>query len=528
MRIKLEAYQIEPLRKGLQLPLASLFIADDTGLGKTIEAGLVARDLLLPKKVQTIVVSAPPSVLGQWRAELEERFGLLFEILDRQYVARMRRERGFGINPRKTHGRFLFSHNLLTDEAYVAPMRAWLGDRKPACLLILDAAPSSGAGTASRRSSPVLSVIFRGGSSTVCSCPRRHTTGIQAASRHCSNYWTRTVSHVVSRCARAPSRRSWYGVSRRHGKSRDDAGRPKLWLMPPLDRQGAPDPSWTRTLDTLRRPKKREEKVSQWRRMAPIRPVVFEDRGVLSNETVHLHLEQRMVQRLPARFRAQGFVHHDLSRACLAQARGAIPRVILLGRLLLYGSSAERLHEEIIPMTARWIDPSMRTGPLKAFSLQGERNTLRLLEESLEFSRTREPDESVQKTLLASAERDIKELRKQLKPRAKEAANVAQEALLRRGEMERRKLRAILREQRKRVVASLAREIERNEIQQLSHGFKQDDIRPVRANVRSWERRIKEFDKEVETAPERVRSIYDVRARRVEPVGLVYLWPESN
>ena len=166
--------------------------------------------------------------------------------------------------------------------------------------------------------------------------------------------------------------------------------------------------------------------------------------------------------------------------------------------------------------------------PLKAFSLQGERNTLRLLEESLEFSRTREPNETVQKTLLASAERDIKELLKQLEPRAQEAANEARQALLKRGEMEQRKLRATLQEQRKRVVVSLAKENERNEIQQLSLGFKQDEIRQVRANVRSWERRIKEFDKEIETAPERVRSIYDVRARRVEPVGLVYLWPESN
>ena len=73
--IKLDAYQIEPLRKALQLPLVNLFIADDTGLGKTIEAGLIARELLLRKKVETIVVSAPPSVLDQWRAEFEQRSG---------------------------------------------------------------------------------------------------------------------------------------------------------------------------------------------------------------------------------------------------------------------------------------------------------------------------------------------------------------------------------------------------------------------------------------------------------------------
>src|SRR6516164_11650547 len=79
--IKIDAYQMEPLRKALRLPRVNLFIADDTGLGKTIEAGLIARELLLRKKAKTIVVAAPPSVLEQWKAELEERFGLVFEIL---------------------------------------------------------------------------------------------------------------------------------------------------------------------------------------------------------------------------------------------------------------------------------------------------------------------------------------------------------------------------------------------------------------------------------------------------------------
>ena len=75
----------------------------------------------------------------------------------------------------------------------------------------------------------------------------------------------------------------------------------------------------------------------EWRRDAPIRPVIFEDAGVLNEDSVHLHLEQRVAQRLLARFRAQGFIHHDLSRACLAQTKDSVPRVVLLGRLSLYG-----------------------------------------------------------------------------------------------------------------------------------------------------------------------------------------------
>jgi SNF2 family DNA or RNA helicase len=146
--IRLDPYQLEPLRKALRLPRVNLFIADDVGLGKTIEAGLIARELLLRKKVREIVVACPPSMLLQWREELENRFGLLFEILDKDYVQRVRRERGFGVNPWNTHSRFLISHRLLIDEAYKGPLMDWLGDFRPGSLLILDeahhAAPSSG------------------------------------------------------------------------------------------------------------------------------------------------------------------------------------------------------------------------------------------------------------------------------------------------------------------------------------------------------------------------------------------------
>jgi superfamily II DNA or RNA helicase len=147
--IRLDAYQLEPLRKALRLPRVNLFIADDVGLGKTIEAGLIARELLLRKKVREIVVACPPSMLLQWREELDTRFGLRFQILDKDYLQRVRRERGFGVNPWDTHSRFLVSHRLLIDETYAGPLRDWLGTFHPGSLLILDeahhAAPSSGA-----------------------------------------------------------------------------------------------------------------------------------------------------------------------------------------------------------------------------------------------------------------------------------------------------------------------------------------------------------------------------------------------
>jgi hypothetical protein len=81
--IHIDEYQLEPLRKALQLPRVNVFIADDVGLGKTIEAGLIACELLMRKNACEIVVSCPPSMLLQWQQEMEQRFGLRFEILGR-------------------------------------------------------------------------------------------------------------------------------------------------------------------------------------------------------------------------------------------------------------------------------------------------------------------------------------------------------------------------------------------------------------------------------------------------------------
>ena len=147
--IAVKAHQLEPLRKALLLPRANLLIADDVGLGKTIEAGLILRELILRQRVRRVVVACPPSVVLQWQAELERRFGLSFKVLDRAYVLRMRRERGHAVNPWDTHHRLLVSHALLREEAYAGPLRRTLEVDRKGSLLILDeahnAAPASGA-----------------------------------------------------------------------------------------------------------------------------------------------------------------------------------------------------------------------------------------------------------------------------------------------------------------------------------------------------------------------------------------------
>jgi hypothetical protein len=44
----------------------------------------------------------------------------------------------------------------------------------------------------------------------------------------------------------------------------------------------------------------------------------------------------------------------------------------------------------------------------------------------------------------------------------------------------------------------------------------------------AWRKRLEQFTRDIEREPQRIRDRYEVRATRVEPVGLVYLWPETN
>lgn len=247
---------------------------------------------------------------------------------------------------------------------------------------------------------------------------------------------------------------------------------------------------------------------------------------MLTEDTVHLHLEQRVAQRLLARFRSQGFIHHDLSRACLAQAADSIPRVILLGRLSLYGQGAERLHEELVPLAARWVEPSQRKGALGAYAREAEAKTLDLLERSLGNPDRRTPSEAIQRKLLDAAPRDIADLLPQLEPRAEELAALAIEKLRKRGEREEKDLREILERQRERV----REELDKHEggFKQLTLDFGDEEKRQLESDMRSWRGRLEQFDRDLEREPSRVRAFYEVRAKRVEPVGLVYLWPETN
>lgn len=964
--IKIDAYQIEPLRKALLLPRVNLFIADDVGLGKTIEAGLIARELLLRKKVRDIVVACPPSVLPQWQEELEQRFGLTFEVLDKEYIIRVRRERGYRTNPWDTHTRFLISHRLLIDEAYTGPMRDWLGDFRAGSLLILDeahhAAPASGSRYAidskitrairdlaprfehrlfltatphnghsnsfsalleildpqrfcrgvpikgkklledvmvrrlkedirevqggfprrvvkqedikdlpvnapelrlsvlldeyrqlreqrlkgeSKRKQTVAALLISGlqqrllssieafartlrvhrrtierqrqqqsvepetqprlfdliGSGIsndddradsevaaiekeedaqfeaatlaaasakpvadelrlldemtkiaeearglpdarmnrlidwirghMCSGlplhgksasrggpaqwndtrvlifteyedtlrylrqqiesaiegtdraeeriaiyhgptpavrrkeikrafntdPKKHPLRILLATdaareginlqTHCGDlfhfdvpwnpgrleqrngridrklqprdevtcyyfvYHQRAEDRVLRALVRKTdiikrelgslaqviegrlaetlnkgirhadveklereitaadldrdfketvseeleaarerqdelreqrerlqdllkTSRDWVGLETDHFRAalscaleltggdalkaaKDGSER---FVFPALDQRKGGDPSWAKTLDSLRTPRQGDQPFWEWRRESVIRPIVFDDPGTMTDEVVHLHLEHRVVKRLLGRFTAQGFVHHDLSRACLAQSVDPIPRVVLVGRLCLYGAGAARLHEELIVITARWIDPKKRKEPLSPYAREAEGNTLQLLEQAM-LKPGKPINDVILKQLQAEGPRDIAELLPELEKRGAQLGEIAIAKLVERGQKEGDAMRGILEDQKKRIVATAAKQVQPGL-------FDQEEMRQLESDRRHWTKRLADLDRELTVEPARIREVYGVKAQRVEPVGLVYLWPVTN
>src|SRR5580700_5800101 len=130
---------------------------------------------------------------------------------------------------------------------------------------------------------------------------------------------------------------------------------------------------------------------------------------------LQLHLEHRLVRRLLSRFLSQGF-SSGLSRACVVSGPGAQPRVILLGRLALYGPGAARLHEEIILVTAAWTEEGQGTKPLRPFGTVREEATLDQLDQA--FRTPRSPAGHVVERIRQWAAQDAADLEPELQRRA--------------------------------------------------------------------------------------------------------------
>lgn len=111
--VQVEDFQLVPLLKALRMPRVNLLIADDVGLGKTVEAGLIMTELLLRRRIQRVLILTPASLRLQWRDEMWERFSLQFDLIDRAETHALRRRLGMDANPWRSFSHIIASYHYL-------------------------------------------------------------------------------------------------------------------------------------------------------------------------------------------------------------------------------------------------------------------------------------------------------------------------------------------------------------------------------------------------------------------------------
>ena len=122
--VQIEDYQLYPVMKALMMPRINLLLADDVGLGKTIEAGLIINELFARGRIRRVLILCPASLQRQWQEELKEKFHMDFEIVDRTSTFKLQRELGIDTNPWATFPRIITSMDYLAQQDIQESFRA--------------------------------------------------------------------------------------------------------------------------------------------------------------------------------------------------------------------------------------------------------------------------------------------------------------------------------------------------------------------------------------------------------------------
>ncbi len=281
---------------------------------------------------------------------------------------------------------------------------------------------------------------------------------------------------------------------------------------------------WARTLDTLRPPKPRDLAWWEWRNEHPPRPVVFEPLRRMTDDVIQLHLEHPLVRRALGRFTAQGYAAHDLGRASLMQYAGTRERIVLVGRVSLFGAGATRLHDGLLHRIADLRGDGEAT-PLVSETEQA--TALRQMREAMRRpSASWKPSAELAAKRLARVESDIATLWPLLQTQAQDEAAELVRLLDDRGAREAEQLVGILRAQQTKIRSVLARD----DSDEAAGG---DAAETASARQRRLDRdhmqtRLKSIDEELVREPEKLRRHYAVLTQRIEAVGLLYLVPETR
>lgn len=175
-------YQLVPLMMSANQDVTRLLIADGVGIGKTVEAGLIAAELLATGETQRLAVLCSPQLAPQWQSELRHKFGIDAQLLLPSTVNRLMRSVPFGSNLYQHHPHLVISTDfikqktrrdefalhcpelVIVDEAHTCVASAGVGtssqahlryallrklaDNKDRHLVLLTATPHSGDDTA--------------------------------------------------------------------------------------------------------------------------------------------------------------------------------------------------------------------------------------------------------------------------------------------------------------------------------------------------------------------------------------------
>lgn len=137
-------YQLVPLLMALRLSTVRLLIADDVGIGKTIEAALIARELMDRGEIARLAILCPPHLVEQWQSELETRFNLHAVALTSSSASRIERDLPHGVRLFDHHPVVVVSLDYIKSERHREQFLA----TAPECIIVDEAhtCASSGAG----------------------------------------------------------------------------------------------------------------------------------------------------------------------------------------------------------------------------------------------------------------------------------------------------------------------------------------------------------------------------------------------
>jgi hypothetical protein len=136
---------------------------------------------------------------------------------------------------------------------------------------------------------------------------------------------------------------------------------------------------------------------------------------------------------------------------------------------------------------------------------------------------------TVERQFQASASGDVQDLLPHLHARGEDYARDAMAKRTDRGTTETKAVRQILEAQQKHIRDTVSRhEKIGSEQRMLAFGDREDEVRQLQADGRYWDKWLIRLDQELKTEPGRIRELYQFKAKRIEPVGLVYLWPVTG